>query len=233
MAFSALRSAVLALPIALFAFAGATRAADVQQMTTGREDVAIFAIVGQLNGGETLALQGAISRLPPGIPVAVVLNSPGGLVVEGFKLGEFFYKSRIPTFVMGFGGMCASACSLAFLGGRDPQTGGPARFKMTGGRLGFHQFRIVRPDGWDKRTFSNVEMTREANRTRYMAHGIIKYLKSIEESLAMLHLMLRAPNEDMRFLTDEEALPLGINVMADEGTDFIDAAGIRARVNRP
>lgn len=52
------------------------------------------------------------------IPVAtaVYLNSGGGLLKDGYKLGEIFRKNAVQTIITG-GQTCASACSVAFLGG--------------------------------------------------------------------------------------------------------------------
>jgi hypothetical protein len=52
--------------------------------------------------------------------IAVYLNSPGGTLYEGMRLGRMFKDERIKTVVEG-GEMCASACAIAFLGGRDRQ----------------------------------------------------------------------------------------------------------------
>ena len=94
----------------------------------------------QLVGGELLKLQAEVAKLPPDRRVAVILDSPGGLVAEGLKLGQFFHEAKIATFVFAGGIGCHSACSLAFLGGRDAATGKRLRVMMSGAQLGFHQF---------------------------------------------------------------------------------------------
>ena len=73
----------------------------------------------------------------------VNLNSPGGSLIGGIKLGEFFHKYNFNTYVAktvpdGYGhsttasGLCASACAIAFIGGIERHT--------EGGDLGIHQF---------------------------------------------------------------------------------------------
>src|SRR5215470_4817968 len=142
------------------------KAALIERMDIGRSDTALFILYGPIVGGETIALQREISKLPSSLPVAVVLNSPGGSVAEGVTLGRFFYAAKIPTFVMGFGGICYSACSLAFLGGRDRITGKPARFKMAGGSLGFHQFRINRTEEEKKKTYKKADADTQIKHAR-------------------------------------------------------------------
>jgi hypothetical protein len=73
---------------------------------------------------------------------AVHLDSPGGSLVGGIKLGEFFRKHRFTTYVAktvpyeGWftmaDGVCASACAIAFIGGVERHS--------KGGDLGIHQF---------------------------------------------------------------------------------------------
>ena len=47
----------------------------------------------------------------------VFLNSGGGYLKDGYKMGEIFRKHNMHTVITG-GQTCASACSVAFLGGR-------------------------------------------------------------------------------------------------------------------
>ncbi len=58
----------------------------------------------------------------------VLLESPGGHVGVGSKLADVLNTRGVTTLVTG---TCASACTLAFVGGR-------ARVLRRGGRLGFH-----------------------------------------------------------------------------------------------
>ncbi len=205
-------------------------AATIERLEVGRNDLAVFAMNGRIAGGETITLQREIAQLPPDMPVAIVLNSPGGNLSESIKLGEFFYRAKIPTFVMGFGGYCLSACSVAFLGGRDRATGKPARFKMTEGSLGFHQFHQIRKPEDQKKTFKKADMEAQYKYTRATVFSLITYLKEIHEDISKLHLMLKAPTESMQMISNEEAIALGINIMKEDAPDFIAASNIQERV---
>ena len=55
------------------------------------------------------------------------------------RLGRFFFENKIETAVE-TKTACASACALAFLGGRDGATGKPQRTKASNSGLGFHSF---------------------------------------------------------------------------------------------
>jgi hypothetical protein len=208
-------------------------AALIERVELGRPEVAVFMLNGPIVGGETIALEREISKLPATTPVAVVLNSPGGNLQEGVLLGEFFYHAKIPTFVMGFGGICLSACSVAFLGGRDRITGKPSRFKMSTGVLGFHQFHVVRTEEMKKKTFKKVDVDNDIKKTRTITFLLISYLKDINEDMTKLYLMLKAPAEKMNLLSNEEAISLGIHVMPDDANDFIESGKIQERVKGP
>src|SRR5262245_15210737 len=228
-----LRSAAIATAVLFGLGASDLKAATIERMDVGRADVVVFMINGQFAGGETIELQRQIAKLPTNLPVSVILHSPGGSLREGLELGEFFYKARISTFVMGYGGLCASACALAFLGGRDAKTGKPSRVKMNGGRLGFHQFNISRSEADKAKVYSKADMEATLKGTRSVTFAIMTYLTRIQEDMSKLHLMLKAPSEDMNFISSAEALALGINVMGEDADEFIQASAIQARIKRP
>ena len=108
-AFSLLKQRATALAtasaIALPCLAASVQAASVARIEIGSPNTTAFLLGGQLVGGELLALQAEVAKLPPDRRVAVVLDSPGGLVTEGLKLGRFFHDAKIATFVFagGFG----------------------------------------------------------------------------------------------------------------------------------
>jgi hypothetical protein len=226
-----LRGAAVALAaVALAALAGGASAANLTEVNAGRSDLAVFLLEGPIQGGETLALEGFVGRLPPNRSVAVILNSPGGNLDEGMKLGRFVHRARVSTFVLGYGGGCFSACAIAFLGGRD-RDGRPSRVKMTGGSLGFHQFRRVRDAAKANQKFTKADIEQEVAITRRTALSIIEYLSDIGEDMSFLHLMLKAPTADVNLLSNEEAVTLGIHVMDQRSEQVIDSANIRARTD--
>ncbi len=218
---------------AILAFAlcpgGYARAANVTELNAGRPDLSVFLLDGPISGGETLALEGLIAKLPPNKSLAVILNSTGGSLDEGMKLGRFFNRLRIATFVLGYGGGCYSACATAFLGGRDRE-GRPSRTKMTGGNLGFHQFRRNRTAEQSTKKYTKEDMEKEVSTTRAIALNIIQYLADIGEDMSFLHLMLKAPAADVTLLSNEEAVIYGINVMDERNDQVINATNLRARV---
>jgi len=223
--------AVLAIvAIVLGATLDPARAASLTEVSSGRPDLSVFLLDGMIQGGETLTLEGLVGKLPQSKAVAVILNSPGGNLEEGMKLGRFFHQARIATFVLGYGGGCYSACATAFLGGRD-RDGRPSRTKMTGGNLGFHQFRRTRSAEESAKKFTKADMEQEVFITRAVALGIIQYLADIDEDMSFLPLMLKAPAAEVTLLGNEEAVTYGIHVMDERNDQVIDSTGIRARID--
>jgi len=212
--------------VAIACISAPAHAAAVTRMEIGSPDTTAFLLSGRLVGGEVLALQSEVAKLPSNRRVAVILESPGGLITEGLKLGQFFYDAKIATFVFAGGYGCHSACALAFLGGRDAATGKPLRVMMSGARLGFHQFGAK----FDTtKTYTNKDMARVVEDTHRVMDTIIGYLHAINEDLSFLPLMLRAPHEAITLVSDDEALMKGIHVMEQKTQRIIDPSNIVKR----
>lgn len=73
---------------------------------------------------------------------SVYLNSGGGYLKDGYKMGEIFRKYSVETVITGKQ-VCASACSVAFLGGRF-------RSMNADGLLVFHSPYLTRGVGIDR-----------------------------------------------------------------------------------
>jgi hypothetical protein len=84
------------------------------------------------------------SHVPPNDNISVYLDSPGGSLIEGLKLGKMILSLKANTNVgvqssdrfAPFPGQCASACVLAYLGGNY-------RFLNADSNLGVHQFSLT------------------------------------------------------------------------------------------
>ena len=229
-AFSILKRRAAALAVAsavvLPCVAAPAQAATLTRIEIGSPNTTAFMLGGQIVGGELLALQAEVAKLPPDRRVAVILDSPGGLVAEGLKLGRFFHDTKIATFVFAGGIGCHSACALAFLGGRDSVSGKRLRVMMSGARLGFHQFGAKFDPA---KTYSKKDMATVVEDTHRVMDNIIGYLHAIGEDLAFLPLMLRAPHEAIMLVSDDEALMKGIHVMEQKTQRIIDPNNIVKR----
>lgn len=231
MAFYTSLKAALAPVIAAAALAvsaSGASALDITKIENGQPGTATFLLSGDVQRGDADRLRGHLERLPPRTTVAVILNSGGGDLFEGMRLGTLFHNAKLATFVAS-GGYCHSACSMAFLGGRDPLSGQPMRIKPSTSKLGFHQFRRSNYDPTKVYTKRDYEYV--VAETHAVTAEIVQYLQSIGESLSKLQLMLRAPAEGMNIISNEQALETGIAVLDEETGRVIEPGARPQRVS--
>lgn len=96
-----------------------------------RADGKSLLMSGGINDGSAAQLEAALSA-NPGVST-VVLSSGGGWIREGEMLAEVIRKRGLNTYVEGY---CASACTIAFLAGKE-------RAAAPLARIGFHASRGV------------------------------------------------------------------------------------------
>jgi hypothetical protein len=219
--------AIIAVALGSAAPAAAAEITRTDLGMSGLPDTVAFLYKGPVAGGDLLNLQSQISALPANTAVAIVLESPGGSLGEGIALGQFFHRAKIISVVGRVGGGCHSACSIAFLGGRNGRTGKPMRIKSSTGQLGFHQFSL--------RFDPNKKYTKKDRDDMVLAvqditFALVDYFKSIDEDLTFLPFMLRAPTEQIRLLSNEDAIASGIHVYNEQTKLLIDPSQIRQRV---
>ena len=229
---ASLRSAAVACSlvacIALHATApaGAAEITRTELAIPGLPDAVGFLYKGPIVAGDLLNLQSQISALPPDTAVAVALDSGGGSLGEGIALGKFFYRAKIIT-IVNRGTGCHSACSLAFLGGRGAKTGQPMRIKSSLGLLGFHQFSLKFDPN---KKYTKKDRDDMVLGVQDVTAALVDYFKYINEDLTFLPFMLRAPTEQMRLLSNEDAIASGVHVFNEQTKLLIDPSLIRQRV---
>ncbi len=207
-------SGILSTCIALAALTSEASAMAISKIENGRPGTATYLLSGPVVEGDAARLGQAVDLLAAGTSVAVLLDSDGGDLIEGIRLGDYFHRSGIATFVA-YDGRCHSACSMAFLGGRDPRTGEPMRVKPAGAKLGFHQFRRSTHD--PLKVYTKADIEKEIAETQRVTGEVVKYLQRVGDNLSKLQFMLRAPAESMHLVSNEDCLASGISVL-DEAT---------------
>jgi hypothetical protein len=223
----ALRNAAAALAGSLGLLlpgSGGACAASLHKIETGRPATATFLLQGPITAGDTRQMAAALGRLPAGTAVSVILDSPGGHLGEGLMLGTLFHEKRVTTVARGDGAICYSACALAFLGGRSARTGEPMRVKMSGGKLGFHQFSRRNFD--PLKIYTKADYDAQVVEAQQITRDVVRYLKHIGEDLSKLQLMLRAPSDGMNVISNDESLASGFHIL-DEATGRLTEAGPR------
>jgi len=212
-----IRAAAAAVVVGLAA-AQPVQAAELRRLKTGVPDVEIFYYQGAVANGDALRLQAELANLAPNKRVAILMNSPGGLVHEGTALGRLFYNARIATFVLGNGGVCMSACAMAFLGGRDFATGEPLRVIIQGGALGFHQFQLIFPP---EQKFTKKDLEKSVAEVQKMVFDDLRYLKEINQNPRTYRRQITEPAESMLLIRDSAALENGFHVISAETRTLI------------
>jgi hypothetical protein len=182
-------------------------------------------VKGKVEPGDSVALQTYIAKLPAKSLTVVYLNSPGGSFDEGMALGRLFYRSKIRTAVIGKGVVCSSACTSAFLGGRDPKTGEPWRAKGSTALLGFHSFRIT----WADRDYTAQDMSVAIARTQRMTLAMADYMTEVGASLEFLRAHLKSPAAGMSYMSNDEVLSLGVYVIDDRTGELIVPEPLKIR----
>lgn len=154
---------------------------------------------GSIRAGDTDRLVSYLDQLPTKKYTVIHLSSPGGDLYEGMKLGRLFRKQRIKTVVEG-GEMCASACALAFLGGRD-RNGRPWMSSTTTSHLGFHAFR--NGDG---------SLTGSTDEVQSVVAKVLEYGREVDAPIDVLIANFGTASSEMYWFRRNELLHLGIKV---------------------
>ena len=163
--------------LTLGAFAQPAGALEISKHASDSAEVNAILLKGGVEDGDTFDLKVYISKLPKKATVIVYLNSPGGNLREGMRLGRFFFDNKIETAVE-TKTACASACALAFLGGRD-DAGKPHRTKASNSGLGFHSFSR----DFDNKNYSADDLKIVVQQTQTQVFLVAEYLKSIGADL--------------------------------------------------
>ena len=167
---------------------------------------------GTVSADDADRLDRFLSHQPRKRNTAIYLNSPGGSLGGGIRLGEYFKQKRIKTVVEG-NEMCASACALAFLGGTDAK-GNRWMSSTTTSRLGFHAFR--NSDG------SRYDDTNDTQRT---VGAVLQYGKMVDAPMEIFVRNFQTPSDDMYWFSTNELLGLGVKVWDMQNKCFVGGKG--------
>jgi hypothetical protein len=110
-------------------------AADIQVVEL-RPSVGLVRIVGEIVAGDELQFLMKVSRFEE---AAVILESPGGNLNAGLRIGEEIFRRRFHTGIAP-GSLCTSACALIWVAGAS-------RMMSRTARVGFHAAHRRSADG--------------------------------------------------------------------------------------
>jgi len=221
---------VLSAALAGLAFATLAQPASALEISKHAKDNAetnAIQLKGRIDDGDTYELQVYIAGLAKKPNVVVYLNSAGGNLREGMRLGRFFFQNKIET-VVDSKTQCASACALAFLGGRD-ESGKPRRTKASTGGVGFHSF--TREFDKDK-NYSSDDLKTVVQMTQNQVAVVAEYLKAVNADLDLLRVMLRAAANEMNYLSNDDALAANIRIWDEKRNQMVEPDYVVGKLDR-
>lgn len=117
----------------------------------------------------------------------LVLDSPGGSLAQGLALGGKIRRAGLSTTVQVPGGVCASACLYAFLGGVE-------RTVAPGAKLGVHQVYAR----------SGSPLALQVSDTQLLLSLVAAYIHRMGASMDVFTLALGTPPESMYWMSTSE-----------------------------
>jgi hypothetical protein len=191
--------------LAAFALADAGNAADIHLMPASNASDGFAAVVidGTIVSGDAAKFDAITAGYQSGI---VVLNSDGGVAIEGMEIGEAI-RSR-PAKPVGMvtvvldGNRCASACALVFAGGH-------LREMQAHALLGAHAVYVTGTDG----------VSRETGQGNAMVGA---YLTKLGYGYQTVAAMTSAAPDAMTWLNPAEARQIGLGVLTvDQNANIV------------
>jgi len=220
---SALVACALAIPIALAAL-GPASGIELKVVEESDPAVTTVALTGKVDAGDGLKVRGFVSGLPAGKPIVARLAFWGGVRADAMSMGRFFHQMRIRTAVVGKDSRCISPCPLVLVGGRDPVTGRAAHVKHSNAWLGFTGVALNYQD--KEYTVKDLD-TAVAGIQRDILQ-IADYLQVVNANLNLLRYYQSVLKQDeVKYITNEEALDLGIAVLLEETGQLIEPVAVR------
>lgn len=146
---------------------------------------------GNIENGDANRLEAKLRPLvADGRIFSFYLNSPGGSLIEGMKIGRVIRKYGLITYVgqhqgdgeKSLSGHCLSACALSFLGGSY-------RFVESGSIYGVHRF-------YNNRSPSSQDM----DVAQILSAGVSSYIREMGVEPGLFDQMTLAGKEDMNIL---------------------------------
>ena len=152
------------------------------------ERITRISVEGELKPGDEKVFRSALLTVDDDYLPIVFLNSPGGDLNAGIEIGNTIWTNEFVTVVLD-DAICASACALAWLGGRP-------RYVELGSAIGFHApTRVDDPE-------RNPDSVGSA-----VTGG---YLNQLGFKTGAIAYMTELGPDEMRWLTPEDAQRLGI-----------------------
>ena len=200
-----------------------SRAIDIK-IVDGSDDNAVTILVsGQMASGDALRVRSFIGSVAASKPIVVQLAFSGGFRTDAMSVGRFLNQSRIRTIIPAKV-RCTSPCPLVLVGGRDPVTRLPSYTKYSSSGLGFTS---VHPNFQDK-DYTAADLDAAVANTQRDILQIADYLRDVGANMNMLRYYQSVLKQnETQYITNEQALDLGIAVLFEETGQVIEPSKLR------
>lgn len=172
---------------------GVANAAEFRVSDSGNKTKSVH-VSGKIEAGDVEKLSKALTSA---LVLTVELNSPGGNLIEGMRMGELIRPLRLVTRVEE-GGVCASACFFIWMAGarrNANESGSPNLY----GRVGLHRPYLASPEN------SENSLSNQYN----VMQGVTTYLESKLIPRRLIDFMMARPSNNIYWLTEEDLEELG------------------------
>ena len=192
-------------------------AIDIRQVNEPDSKAITIMLTGQVVSGDSLKVRSFIGKVGDSRPITAQLGFAGGFRPDAMSIGRFFHQARIRT-VIPAKARCISPCSLALLGGRDSGTGRSLYIKYSSAFLGFSGVNPSYPE----KDYTVGDLDLAVASTQRDILQVADYLRDVGADINMLryYQSVLKPNE-IRYITNEQALDLGISVIIEETGELI------------
>jgi hypothetical protein len=208
------------LAAAALALLAATRAGAVEIKVIDDKDdkTATVLLTGMVAPGDGLKVRATIGALAATKAVTVQLDFAGGNRPEAMSIGQFFHRNRIRT-VIPAKARCLSPCPLILVGGVDPLGGKASYVKYSTGSIGFTGVVL----NYQDKSYTGADLDGAVAGTQREILQIADYLHDVGADMNMLkYYQSVLKSNETRYITNDQALDLGIAVMFEETGQLIE-----------
>jgi len=180
-------------------------------------------LTGAMVTGDALRVRSFVGGVAASKSITVQLGFSGGLRTDAMSIGRFLNQTRIRT-VIPANAHCTSPCPLVLVGGRDPVTGKPSYIKFSSSALGFTGVKPNFPD----RDYTVADLDGAVANTQRDILQIADYLRDVGADMNLLKYYQSVLRQnETQYITNEQALDLGIAIMFEETGQVIEPSKAR------
>ena len=211
--------------MAMFAVAGAfsllaaTQAGAVDiKVLDDKDGKATVLLSGTVAVGDGLKVRATIGALAASKAVTVQLDSAGGNRNEAMSIGQFFHRNRIAT-VIPAKTRCIAPCPLILVGGVGPLSGKASYVKYSTASIGFTGIVL----NYQDKSYTAADLDGAVAGIQRDILLIADYLHDVGADMNLLkYYQSVLKSNETRYISNEQALDLGIAVMFEETGQLIE-----------